>query len=295
MVAKEGEGLGRSQMWSQNHDHDDAIPSYLNRLTQAPLLNAEEEVILTRAAQAGDAEARQRLVESNMRLVINIARSYRSRAVPLEDLIQEGAIGLMYAIARFDPDKGFRFSTYATHWVRQSIGRAIDNKSKAIRLPAHISQSLRRIERERARLTRELGCEPSIEQIAATMGISPKKLVALMHFSQDLLSLDMKVGENENTTLGNLIRGADVADPETEAMGSEMAHELQQIMQELSDRERRVMSYRLKMDEMNVDLRDDLAKELQLSRERIRQIETQAIKKLRALAQRRKLKEILNS
>lgn len=282
-------------MWSQNHDHDDAIPSYLNRLTQAPLLNAEEEVILTRAAQAGDAEARQRLVESNMRLVINIARSYRSRAVPLEDLIQEGAIGLMYAIARFDPDKGFRFSTYATHWVRQSIGRAIDNKSKAIRLPAHISQSLRRIERERARLTRELGCEPSIEQIAATMGISPKKLVALMHFSQDLLSLDMKVGENENTTLGNLIRGADVADPETEAMGSEMAHELQQIMQELSDRERRVMSYRLKMDEMNVDLRDDLAKELQLSRERIRQIETQAIKKLRALAQRRKLKEILNS
>jgi RNA polymerase primary sigma factor len=165
-------------------DHDEGIPSYLSRLTQAPLLTAEEESELTRAVQKGDRAARQKLVESNMRLVINIAKSYRNRAIPLEDLIQEGAIGLMQAAERFDPDKGFRFSTYATHWIRQSIGRAIDNKSKAIRLPAHVSQSLRRIEKERARLLREMGSDPTPEQLAYAIGISPKKLQTLIQSSQ---------------------------------------------------------------------------------------------------------------
>src|SRR5688572_32235134 len=155
-------------------EYEDGIPSYLGKLTQTPLLTAEEEVSLTKAIQKGDKKAKQRLIESNMRLVINIAKSYRNRAIALEDLIQEGAIGLMQAAERFDPDKGFRFSTYATHWIRQAIGRAIDNKSKAIRLPAHVSQSLRRIERERLRLARELGYDPSTEQLAAAMGISAK-------------------------------------------------------------------------------------------------------------------------
>ncbi|MFQ3678759.1 MAG: sigma-70 family RNA polymerase sigma factor, partial [Fimbriimonadaceae bacterium] len=189
-----------------SNEHDDAIPSYLSRLTRVPLLTPEEEVELTRAVQAGDQKARQRLVEANMRLVINIAKTYRSRAIPLEDLIQEGAIGLMQAAERFDPDKGFRFSTYATHWIRQAIGRAIDNKSKAIRLPAHVSQSLRRIEKERMRLARELGKDPTPDQIAAALGISSKKLTMLVQSSQELLSLDMTVGDSSGTTLGGLIR-----------------------------------------------------------------------------------------
>src|SRR5450631_1923146 len=148
-------------MSAQPHSNqaDDGIPSYLSRLTQAPLLRADEEIALTRAIQRGDQVARKRLIESNMRLVINIAKTYRNRSIPLEDLIQEGAIGLMQAAERFDPDKGFRFSTYATHWIRQAIGRAVDNKSKAIRLPAHVSQSLRKVEKERVRLSRELGQE----------------------------------------------------------------------------------------------------------------------------------------
>lgn len=278
---------------SYDFEHEEGIPSYLGRLTQAPLLTPEEEVSLTRAAQAGDATARKRLIESNMRLVINIAKSYRNRAIPLEDLIQEGAIGLMHAVERFDPEKGFRFSTYATHWVRQSIGRAIDNKAKAIRLPAHVSQSLRRIERERARLTRELGREPSIEVLASTIGISPKRLTVLLNFAQDLISLDVRVGENENTTLGSLLKSQDAADPESEVISSEMMAELQRILLELSERERRVMSYRLKITDDAAYNRDDLAQELQLSRERIRQIEVQAIKKLRAVAQKRRLREIL--
>lgn len=277
-------------------EHEDLIPSYLGRLTQAPLLNADEELWLTQAAQEGDERAKKRLVESNMRLVINIARSYRCRSVPIEDLIQEGAIGLMHAVERFDPDKGFRFSTYATHWIRQSIGRAIDNKSKAIRLPAHISQSLRRIERERVRLTRELGQEPTHEQLAMSLGLSPRKLTLILQSSQELLSLDARVGETEGSTLGSLLPDETCVDAEELVVDSERTRELVEIMTELNDRERRVMMQRLKMeDEEDLsEIRDRLAQEMQISRERIRQIELQAIKKLRTVAQRRKLREILS-
>jgi len=278
-------------------EHEDGIPSYLGRLTQAPLLSAEEEVALTRAIQCGDESAKQRLTESNMRLVINIAKSYRSRAIPLEDLIQEGAIGLMQAAERFDPEKGFRFSTYATHWIRQAIGRAIDNKSKAIRLPAHVSQSLRRIERERLRLVREMGNDPTPEQLAAALGISPKKLITLVQSSQELLSLDMAVGDNSGVTLGGLLRDTDET-PEARVLSEEVVIEIRRILEELNEREQRVMRLRFRLDdaqEQDPAQQDEIAREMKLSRERVRQIEIQAIKKLRALAHRRRLREMLSN
>ncbi|MBS1717328.1 MAG: RNA polymerase sigma factor RpoD/SigA [Armatimonadetes bacterium] len=275
------------------HQSDDGLPSYLARLTQMPLLGPEEEAELTRQARAGCETAKKRLIESNMRLVINIARNYRSRAFSLEDLIQEGAIGLMQAVERFDPDKGFRFSTYATHWIRQSIGRAIDNKAKAIRLPAHVSQSLRRIERERQRLSRELGREPSPEQIALAMGISPNKLLRIVQSSQDLLSLDMTVSDGSMMTLGALIRDDAQPNPEASAVSGEITEELKHIVRELNDREQRVIRVRFEMDGQDSQT-EDVAQELKLTRERIRQIEVQAIKKLRLLAQRRRLRELLN-
>lgn len=278
-------------------EHEDGIPSYLGRLTQAPLLTAEEEVALTRAIQTGDETAKQRLTESNMRLVINIAKSYRSRAIPLEDLIQEGAIGLMQAAERFDPEKGFRFSTYATHWIRQAIGRAIDNKSKAIRLPAHVSQSLRRIERERLRLVREMGNDPTPEQLAAALGISPKKLITLVQSSQELLSLDMAVGDNSGVTLGGLLRDTEET-PEARVLSEEVVIEIRRILEELNEREQRVMRLRFRLDdaqEQDPAQQDEIAREMKLSRERVRQIEIQAIKKLRALAHRRRLREMLSN
>lgn len=282
-------------MQREKIDIQEGLSSYLSKLTQAPLLSAEEEVELTRLSQQGDCAARQRIVEANMRLVISIARAYRSKAVPLEDLIQEGAIGLMHAVERFDPEKGFRFSTYATHWVRQSIGRALDNKAKAIRIPAHISQTLRKIEREKAKLTRDLGGEPSQEELALAMGITPRKLSALYQCAREMVSLDTKIGENDNTTLGGLLRTEDQStNPEAEAINGEMQRELYHILMELSERERHVVSFRLKMDDTpENEIRDELAKELQLSRERIRQIEMQAIKKLRAVAQKRRFREML--
>lgn len=278
-------------------DLDDGIPSYLGRLTQAPLLTAQQEEELTRLVQLGDAKARQRLVESNMRLVINLARSYRCKSVPLEDLIQEGAIGLMQAAERFDPSRGFRFSTYATHWIRQAISRAIDNKSKAIRIPAHVLQALRRIERERLRLAGELGYEPSIEQVAAAMEVHPRKLVALLQSSQDLLSLDMNVGEGGGTTLGGLIKDDRFGDPEAIALDDAAKAELRAALAELSEREQRVMRMRLNLDDgrNGTQLQDDVAREMQITRERVRQIEIQAIKKLRLIATQRKLRETFSS
>lgn len=275
---------------------DDGIPSYLSRLTQSPLLTSDEEVELTRACQKGCGKARQRLIESNMRLVINIAKSYHSKTVPLEDLIQEGAIGLMHAVERFDPTKGFRFSTYATHWIRQSIGRAIDNKSKAIRLPAHVSQTLRKIDRAKAKVMREIGSEPTPDQVAAELGISGKRLQQFIQSSQEMLSLDMKVGDGDNTTLGSLIRDSQSPDAEESVLSGEIIEELYSVMAELSERERKIMSYRLRLSEADMgEMRDELSRELQLSRERIRQIEIQAMKKLRRLAQRHRLNELLNS
>lgn len=273
---------------------EESLPSYLARLTQAPLLTAEEEKALTRAAKDGSEEARDRLVESNIRLVINIAKSYQSWSIPLEDLIQEGVIGLMTAIERFDPEKGFRFSTYATHWIRQSVGRAIDGKAKTIRLPAHISQTLRKIEKAKKEILADTGKDATPEQIAQMLGISLKKLKSLMQASQELVSLDIRVGDDDSTTLGAMIQDERAGDPSAIVINGEILEELQDVINELSDRERRIMNHRLKHDDGTPAFRDDLSEEMQISRERIRQIEIQAIKKLRQIAQRRRLREYLS-
>jgi RNA polymerase primary sigma factor len=288
----------------QPHDNapdiEDGIPSYLVRLTQSPLLTLEEENTLTRAAREGDPVARQRLIESNMRLVINIAKGYKNRQIPLEDLIQEGAIGLMQAAERFDPDRGFRFSTYATHWIRQAIGRAIDNKAKAIRLPAHISQSIRKIEKERQRLMRETGREPLQEELARALGLSLRKFQSLLQTSQDMLSLDAQVGDGLGTTLGSLIKDNASVDPEEAVMTEVLFDELRRIVAELSEREQKVMKMRYKVvaEDSTTVIEEDanpeqVAQELHLSRERVRQIELQAIRKLRMIAQRRRLRDVI--
>ncbi|MDI9636669.1 RNA polymerase sigma factor RpoD/SigA [Kamptonema cortianum] len=275
-------------------DPRDRVPSYLERLTQAPLLTKQEEIELTLAARNGSVEARERLIESNIRLVINLARSYNSHAIPLEDLIQEGVIGLMTAVDRFDPTRGFRFSTYATHWIRQAIGRAVDGKAKTIRLPAHVTQTLRKVERLRSEILGQTGVEPTQEELASALGISLKKMEMLQQVQQDLLSLDMGVGEGKKDSLAANLADNGAGDPEARVLESEFWEELAAVMSQLTERERRVVTYRLRNDDGTKSFRDDLSQELNLSRERVRQIESQAIQKLRQIAAMRRSREYLS-
>lgn len=270
-----------------------SAPSFIHFLTRQRLLTAEEEVDLARRAKAGDDAARTQLVEANMRLVIAIAKHYTNAFVPFEDLVQEGSIGLMTACERFDPGKGYRFSTYATHWIKQAISRAIDNKARAIRVPAHVSETLRKIERIRLALMRAAGEDPTIEQIAQSAGLPPGKVAAYLQAGQDTVSLDMLVGEEESTTLGALLNDRSAADPANAVIHTEVLHELQKILNSLNERERTVMRRRLGFDDEEAHVLQDIGDELQVSRERVRQIEAQALKRLRAAAQRQRLRDYL--
>lgn len=273
---------------------DESLPSYLGQLTRQPLLTAEEEIALTEAARGGCEESRRKLIMANMRLVINIARGYQNKALPLEDLIQEGAIGLMQAADRFDPSKGFRFSTYATHWVRQSIGRAIDNKAKTIRLPTHVSQTLRKIERTRQEIQRELGRDPSPGEIGERLGLPEGRMRSLLQASQELMSLDMKVGDRESTSLGAMLRDEAAEDPEELILTAELLEELHDVIRMLSDREQIVIYRRLRHAGQSPSvIRRELCEELALSQTRMRELEAQAIKKLRVMASKRWLTDLL--
>jgi RNA polymerase primary sigma factor len=263
--------------------------SFLTHLTRERLLTAEEEITLAGRIRAGDKAAKDRLVEANMRLVINLARSYHSSLIPFEDLIQEGAIGLMTAADRFDPDKGYRFSTYATHWIRQAITRAIDNKSKPIRLPAHVSETLRKIERARTLWMRENGEEPSTEQLAEYLNVPTRKITSLMHAGQEPVSLDMLVGDEENTTLASLLNDENAVDPQAMVITGEMHRVLISLLETLTPREQEIMRRRLGYEEDSSHVLQEIGSAMRISRERVRQIEMQALRKLKFAAKRRGL------
>lgn len=274
----------------------DDFQSYLNRLTRCNLLTPDEEIRLANRIAAGGSsgvQAKARLVESNMRLVVSIAKAYRSSGIPFEDLIQEGAIGLMTAAERFDPKRGYRFSTYATQWIRQAIGRAVDNKAKSIRLPAHVSESLRKLDKARAEMRRELGEEPTLEQLAQRTGIATRKVISLLNTTQEPISLDMPVGDEENTSLGSLLYDKASPDPQEELIDTEMRDEIHSILSVLDERERHIMRKRFGFDGEETYVLQQIGEELNISRERVRQIEAQALRKLRSAARKRRLRDYL--
>jgi len=271
----------------------DDLQSYINRLTRCNLLTPDQEIHLANRIARGDSKAKHRLVESNMRLVVSIAKAYRSSGIPFEDLIQEGAVGLMTAADRFDPTRGYRFSTYATQWIRQAIGRAVDNKAKSIRLPAHVSESLRKIDKARSEMRREMGEDPSTEQLAHRTGISARKVSTLLSTTQEPISLDMPVGDEENTSLGSLLYDKTSPDPQEELIDAEMRHEIDSILSTLDEREQLIMRKRFGFDGEDTYVLQQIGEELNISRERVRQIEAQALRKLRSAARKRRLRDYL--
>jgi RNA polymerase primary sigma factor len=294
--SQNGKRTGQALQDNGNGERGEPLQSYLDRLMRTPLLSASEERHLTRQVALGGpraVNAKTRLVEANMRLVVSVAKMYRASGIPIEDLIQEGAIGLMTATERFDPSRGYRFSTYATQWIRQAIGRAVDNKAKAIRLPAHVGEAIRKMERVRAQFHRDTGDEPTPEVISERTGLTQRKVYALLGTTQEPVSLDMPVGDEDGASLGAMLHDNTSPDPQNTLIRSEFLHELHQLIELLDEREQDIVRKRFGFDGSEGCVLQQIGDDMNLSRERVRQIEMQALRKMRTAARHRALRDYL--
>jgi RNA polymerase primary sigma factor len=261
---------------------DDRIPSLIPKLMEHHLLARSEEVELARKAKAGDDGARRRLAESNLRLVCGIARKYQATGISFEDLVQEGTIGLMRAIDRFDPEMGWKFSTYAVFWIRQAIGKAIINRSRVIRLPAHVVEAGKKVTKRRMDLIARTGKVPSNEELADDLGITVDRLAAVDGADHDCVSLD--TGRDESWDYTTLIEDESCQSPEAEALKKVGTEELHRLLRRLPERERAILVRRLGFSgEMTAAVLQELADQLGISKERVRQLETRAIRELRRI------------
>jgi RNA polymerase sigma factor (sigma-70 family) len=255
---------------------------YLNEIGRIPLLSREEELALARRARAGDAAAKQRLIEANLRLVVQVARRYLNRGLPLPDLIEEGNLGLMRAVEKFEPERGLRFSTYGTWWIRQTVVRALANQARTIRLPVHVELLLARYTREQRRLTQELGRPPSVEEIARALGTTVEQVEELEEVRQPPISLETPVGDDQGR-LEDLI--ADTAADPRETLGALFRDrsELAAVLDDLAPNERAVLRRRFGLEGDPPETLEAIGRRLDLTRERVRQIEAAGLRKLRAL------------
>ena len=272
---------------------DDPVKAYLKEIGRVPLLTMEQELELARAAQAGDADARRKLSEANLRLVVSVAKRYAGRGLPFLDLIQEGNLGLMKAAEKFEPDRGFRFSTYATWWIRQAITRAIADQAKTIRVPVHMVETINKVVRARRTLTQELGREPSNKEIAEMLGEDEDRVTEIMSFSQDPVSMEAPVGDEDDSHLGDFVQDSNALSPEENAIAEMRNKQISLAMKDLTDREQEVITLRFGLDGNQPHTLEEVGQMFHVTRERIRQIEAKALRKLGAPSRKRMLRDFL--
>ena len=259
----------------------DSVRIYLQEIGEIPLLSAEQERDAAKQAAEGDEEARQLLIKSNLRLVVSIAKRYMKRGLSLQDLIQEGNMGLMRAVSKFDYTKGFRFSTYATWWIRQSMIRAIADQSRDIRLPVHMGEQIMKVKRTEKELLQELGKDPTSAEIAAHMdGMTAERVEEILKIAMDPVSLETPAGEEENSTLQDFIEDTSTVNPEAYANNRFLREEIDKILLTLNEREQKILRMRFGLDDGIVHTLEDVGKECNVTRERIRQLENKALRKL---------------
>ncbi|MBR2996859.1 RNA polymerase sigma factor RpoD [Candidatus Saccharibacteria bacterium] len=275
---------------------DDSVRLYLREIGRVPLLTPEEEMELAEKAKNGDKKAKDKLAESNMRLVVSVAKRYSGRGLDFLDLIQEGNTGLLRAVEKFDPDKGFKFSTYATWWIRQAITRAIADQARTIRIPVHMVETINKVLRVTRKLTQELNREPTVEEIAKEMKMEPEKVDYVMKIKQDIASLDASVGrdsDDEDSVLGDFVEDEERITPEDAAANQILKEKLAGILSTLSEREQKIVKMRFGIGGGKPHTLEEVGNEFSVTRERIRQIEAKALSKLRKHKDIKKLHEFL--
>ena len=273
---------------------DDSVRLYLREIGKIPLLTADEELALAKRVVAGDKEAKDQMAEANMRLVVSIAKRYVGRGLDLLDLIQEGNTGLLRAVEKFDPDKGFKFSTYATWWIRQAITRAIADQARTIRIPVHMVETINKLLRTQRRLTQELNREPTNEEIAKEMEIDVEKVEHIMKIKQDISSLDASIRDDEeDSVLADFIEDEDTVSPEESATGQLLKEQVKDMLGALTEREQKILKLRFGLEDGKSHTLEEVGQEFSVTRERIRQIEAKALAKLRKHRDAKKLHDYI--
>ena len=273
---------------------DDPVRMYLKEIGRVPLLSADEEIALAKRMEAGDEEAQKELAEANLRLVVSIAKRYVGRGMLFLDLIQEGNLGLIKAVEKFDYNKGYKFSTYATWWIRQALTRAIADQARTIRIPVHMVETINKLIRVSRQLLQQLGREPSPEEIAEAMEISVERVREIMKIAQEPVSLETPIGEEEDSHLGDFIEDQDAPAPAEAASFMLLKEQLEEVLDTLTEREERVLRLRFGLDDGRARTLEEVGQNFGVTRERIRQIEAKALRKLRHPSRSRKLKDFLD-
>ena len=273
---------------------DDPVRMYLKEIGRVPLLTAQEEVELAKRMEAGDEEAQKKLAEANLRLVVSIAKRYVGRGMLFLDLIQEGNLGLIKAVEKFDYNKGYKFSTYATWWIRQAITRAIADQARTIRIPVHMVETINKLIRVSRQLLQKYGREPTAEEIAVEMEVSTERVREIMKIAQEPVSLETPIGEEEDSHLGDFIEDHDAPAPADAASFMLLKEQLDEVLGTLTDREKKVLMLRFGLDDGKARTLEEVGKSFNVTRERIRQIEAKALRKLRHPSRSKKLKDFLD-